>query len=168
LLALGLALLAASAELLRRFRAAAVALAAAIVAPYFVIPMAGQVRNYPNLHTPELHELASFARANTPKDAVFLFPDAGKALYPGLFRAEAIRSVYVDWKAGGQVNYFHSLAEEWWTRWQAAMSGQDIAANLVRFRELGIDYVVMKKNHPIAGMEPVYLNGGHIVYRLTR
>jgi hypothetical protein len=162
-----LAALASLAVMLRQSRFAAPALAAAIIAPYFVIPFAGHVRNYPNLHTPELQALAGFAQSSTPKDAVFLFPDAGAALYPGLFRAEAIRPVYVDWKAGGQVNYFRSLAEDWWNRWQATMSGKDIAANLPRFRSLGIDYVVMKKNDPLAALPPVYQNNGYLVYRLT-
>jgi hypothetical protein len=166
-LAIGLAALASLAVMLRQSRFPAPALAAAIIAPYFVIPFAGHVRNYPNLHTTELQALAGFAQSSTPKDAVFLFPDAGAALYPGLFRAEAIRSVYVDWKAGGQVNYFRSLAEDWWNRWQATMSGKDIAANVPRFRALGIDYVVLKKNDPLAGLSPVYQNNGYLVYRLT-
>jgi hypothetical protein len=166
-LAMGLAALATLAAMLRQTSFAIPALAAAIVAPYFVIPLAGNVRNYPNLHTPELQALADYARSSTPKDATFLFPDAGAALYPGLFRAEAIRSVYVDWKAGGQVNYFRSLAEDWWTRWQATMSGKDIAANLPRFGTLGIDYVVMKKSDPLAALVPLYQNSGYIVYRLT-
>ena len=97
---------------------------------------------------------------------MFLFPDAGRELYPGWFRAVALRSVYVDWKAGGQVNYFRSLAEDWWAHWQATMSGQDIPANLGRFKRLGIDYVVMKKNDPIAGLAPLYSNAGYLVYRL--
>jgi hypothetical protein len=166
LLAIGLAVLTTLAVMLRQSRFAVPVFAAAVIAPYFVIPLVGHVRNYPNLHTPEIQTLAAFARSNTPKDAVFLFPDAAKALYPGLFRAEAIRSVYVDWKAGGQVNYFRSLAEDWWTRWQATMSGKDISTNLPRFRELGIDYIVMKKNDPLTGLSPVYDNSGYLVYRL--
>ena len=49
---------------------------------------------------------------------MFLFPDAGHSLYPGLFRSEALRAVYVDWKSGGQVNYLKDFAGEWYTRWQ--------------------------------------------------
>lgn len=167
-LAMGLAALATGAVLLGRRRGAVAMLTVATVVPYFAIPMAGRVRNYPHLQTPELEDLSTYARSGTPKDAMFLFPDAGRELYPGLFRAEAIRSVYVDWKAGGQVNYFRSLAEDWWARWQTTMSGQDIPANLGRFKELGIDYVVMKKNDPIASRAPVYSNRGYLVYRLPR
>lgn len=167
-LATGLAALATGAVLLDRRPGAIVVLAAAIVVPCFAIPIAGHVRNYPQLQTPELQDLSAYARSSTPQDAMFLFPDAGRELYPGWFRAEAIRSVYVDWKAGGQVNYFRSLALDWWARWQASMSGKDIPANLGRFKEFGIDYIVMKKNDPIAGLVPVYSNSGYLIYRLAR
>ena len=143
----------------RRLALAGALLAAAVVAPYFAIPLLGHVKNYPTLRTPQMDALADYARANTPKDAVFLFPDAGKQVYPGLFRAEAIRSVYVDWKAGGQVNYFHSLAQEWWMRWNKAMSG-----GIDEFRELGIGYIVMKKENPLPGLAQVYANSAFLVY----
>jgi hypothetical protein len=164
MLAVALAAFATSAVLTNKYRF----LAAAIVIPYFAIPFLGHVQNYPRLHTPEIAALVSYATTNTPKDAMFLFPDAGKELYPGLFRAEAIRPVYVDWKAGGQVNYFRSLAEDWWSRWQSTMSGKDIAGNPDRFRGLGIDYVVMKRIHPLAGLTPEYGNGAYLLYRLAK
>jgi hypothetical protein len=166
MLALALAAVATGAVLGARRRGAIAGLGIAIILPYFAIPLVGGVRNYPRIETPELRALADYARARTSKDAMFLFPDAGKALYPGMFRAEAVRSVYVDWKAGGQVNYFRSLAEEWWERWQATMAGGDIAGNLNRFRDLGIDYVVLNKSAAIPGRAPVYSNNGYIVYRL--
>ena len=161
-LAVGLAALATVALLLRRSKPLAAAmLAVAIVAPYFVIPLLGHVKNYPSLHNPELDSLAEYARSNTPKNAIFFFPDAGKALYPGLFRAEAIRPVYVDWKAGGQVNYFHSLALEWWKRWNQTRS-----ASLDHLRESGITYAVVKKENRLYGLEPVYSNDRFLVYAI--
>ena len=33
---------------------------------------------------------------------MFLFPDVGHDLYPGIFRALSERALYVDWKSGGQ------------------------------------------------------------------
>ncbi len=168
LIVVALAALATSAVLVDKLRWGPAILAAAIVIPYFVVPILGHVRNYPQLHTPEIAALVTYASTNTPKDAMFLFPDAGKELYPGLFRAEAIRPVYVDWKAGGQVNYFRSLAEDWWSRWQSTMSGKDIAGNRDRFRELGIDYIVTKRIHPIAGLTPEYSNGAYLLYRVAR
>src|SRR5207302_2788868 len=83
---------------------------AAAAAAFFVIPWLGGVANYPRLHTPEMAQLCAWARSSTPRDAVFLFPDAGRAVYPGIFRSEAQRAVYVDWKGGGQVNYLKEFA----------------------------------------------------------
>ncbi len=166
LLAFALAGLASGAVAIARGRIAIAALGAAAIIPYFAIPYLGGVENYPRPHTRELGELVQYARANTSKNAMFLFPDAGRALYPGRFRAEAVRAVYVDWKAGGQVNYFRSLAEEWWTRWRATMTGRDVAANLNRFGALGIDYAVLQKRNTIAALTPAYANEDYVVYRL--
>ena len=90
----------------------------AAAAAFFAIPTVGGVVNYPSLHTADLAQLTAWARASTPRDAVFLFPNAGRNLFPGIFRAEALRAVYVDWKGGGQVNYLPGFAELWWSRWQ--------------------------------------------------
>ena len=62
--------------------------------------------------TPELAQLSAWARASTPPDAVFLFPDVAHGLDPGIFRAEALRAVYVDWKSGGQANFYAAMARE--------------------------------------------------------
>ena len=85
---------------------------------FFVIPALGGVVNYPQLHTPDLAELSAWARANTGRDAVFVFPGANRSLAPGIFRSEALRAVYADWKGGGQVNYLKDLGEQWWFRWR--------------------------------------------------
>ena len=121
---------------------------AAVVA-FFAIPTLGGVVNYPRLHTPELAQLSAWASASTPQDAVFLFPDAACGLDPGMFRSEALRAVYVDWKAGGQANYLKEFGEEWWSRWQQTMARGFSPANLPQYRALGIAYVVLlqAKNH---------------------
>jgi hypothetical protein len=121
---------------------------AAVVA-FFAIPTLGGVVNYPRLHTPELAQLSAWASASTPQDAVFLFPDAARGLDPGMFRSEALRAVYVDWKAGGQANYLKEFGEEWWSRWQQTMARGFSPANLPQYRALGIAYVVLlqAKNH---------------------
>ena len=141
--------------------------AAALVASlsaFLAIPILGGVVNYPKLHTPELAELSNWARTFTPRDAVFLFPEAGHHLDPGVFRAESLRAVYVDWKGGGQVNYLSEFATEWWFRWQQTMQGFR-ATDLPRYQALGIRYVVsLPKDHlPHA---PVFQNAGYAVYDL--
>ncbi len=138
---------------------------AAALSAFFAIPMIAGVVNYPNLHTPELAALNRWARASTPRDAVFLFPAAGHRLDPGIFRAEALRAVYVDWKGGGQVNYLQDLATEWWFRWQQTMLGFH-AADMPRYEALGIRYVVLPAQDRLP-QTPIFENTGYSVYALT-
>ncbi len=140
----------------KRWRAAALMLA--LLLPFPMLPHGARVRNYPHLDSPELDELAQWARQATPKEAVFHFPDAGKELYPGIFRAKSLRAVYVDWKAGGQINFLPRLGFEWWRRWQLAGAGGLDATAPARYRELGIDYVVVRTPRRIPGCEPVFSN----------
>lgn len=90
--------------------------------------------------TPALTELSRWAAANTPKDSVFLFPQAGKSLEPGLFRSRALRAVYVDWKGGGQANFLPELGLEWWKRYQDVMQKPQPDEH---YRSLGIDYIIL-------------------------
>jgi len=138
----------------------------AIVVPFFVIPTWGRVENYPRLHTPELTQLAAWGRTSTPQDAVFLFPDADQNLEPGVFRAESLRAVYVDWKAGGQVNFFKDLGEEWWRRWQKTMAQPFDPHDVARYQGLGIDYIVVGAKNKMATTPPVFENTLFAVYRL--
>jgi hypothetical protein len=116
----------------------------AAVLAFFAIPALGGVVNYPELHTPELAHLSAWARASTPQDAVFLFPDAARGLDPGIFRAEALRAVYVDWKSGGQANYLKEFGDEWWSRWQQTMARGFSPADMAKYQGLGIGYVVLQ------------------------
>jgi len=141
------------------------AIAAAALAPFFLIPAWGGMESYPALHTAELDQLSQWARTSTPKDAVFLFPDAKEDLYPGVFRAKALRAVYVDWKAGGQVNFFRDLGEEWWSRWRRTMAAPFNPSSMTSYRELGIDYVVLQAKHRLAGIAPLFENGHYVVYK---
>jgi len=134
------------------------------LAAFWAIPAIGGVVNYPRLDTPELDRLSEWARAATPPDAVFLFPDAARSLEPGIFRSRALRAVYVDWKAGGQVNYLADFGEQWWFRWQQTMAGRFKAPQLARYDGLGIQYIVLKPEHRLA-RAAVFENGRYVVYR---
>ena len=134
----------------------------AALAAFVVIPTIGGVVNYPRLHTPELAQLSEWARANTSRDAVFLFPDAGHGLDPGIFRTEALRAVYVDWKGGGQVNYLAELGEDWWFRWQQTVARGFHPEDVPKYAGLGVQYIVLKKRTPDA---PLFENGAFAVYR---
>ncbi len=165
-IAVGLSVLTSAAVWLSQKPAGWAFAAVASAVPYFAIPILGHIQNYPALHTPELAALTAYASTNTPQDAMFLFPDAGKAQDPGIFRANSLRAIYVDWKSGGQLNYFRSFGVEWWARWQDTMSGKNIPAQLDHYKSLGIDYIVLRRAHSIPGLTPVYENATYLVYRL--
>jgi hypothetical protein len=131
------------------------------VAAFFAIPLLGGVVNYPQLHTPDLAQLSAWARANTRRDSVFVFPGVNRSLAPGIFRSEALRAVYVDWKGGGQVNYLKDLGEQWWFRWRQTRTFQP--TDLAQFTASGISYVVLEAPLPRA---PQFQNSTYIVYQL--
>lgn len=162
LIAIGLAALAATALRMTR---PTLLIAGALA--FFIIPGIGGVSNYPNLHTTEIADLSNWARDNTPATAVFLFPDEGHLVYSGLFRAEAMRPVYVDWKSGGQVNYLKDFAGEWSARWEAVNRAGFGVSAIPCYRSRGVDYVVLRREHEWAGLEPVYRNSQYAVYRIT-
>lgn len=157
LLSVALAALAARLDLAGGGAVAAAALVGAAVLPYFLIPGYAKAQNYPHLETPDLCELAHWARARTNQDAVFVFPNVGKGLDPGIFRARARRALYVDWKSGGQVNFFRDLGEEWWARWREVRSQP--------WTSLPVDYVVLRKPAK-ADRAAVFEDATYVVYRL--
>lgn len=139
----------------------------AIALPFFVLPGWGQMQNYRPLETAELDQAASWARASTPKNALFFFPDAGRGLAPGVFRARSLRALYVDWKAGGQANFLKGFAHEWWSRWQKSGAKNFTNTDWERYRTLGIDYIVLAPAHRIPGRAPVFENARFLVYRVA-
>ena len=122
------------------------------------------MRNYAHLEDADIDDLARFGSQRTPKTAMFLFADAEKALYPGIFRARAVRSVYVDWKSGGQVNYYRSLGEEWWSRWKETNALEFRREDFEKYRKLGIDYIVLTSPQLMRDWTPVYRNSRFAVY----
>ncbi|MEO8128047.1 MAG: DUF6798 domain-containing protein [Bryobacteraceae bacterium] len=134
---------------------------AAALLPFALIPTIGKVRNYQPVHTAEMAKLVDWAKSNTPKDAVFQFADAGQSLYPGIFRARALRALYVDWKSGGQVNFLPAFANEWWRRWTL----MEKILPLQEYRTQGIDYVIFQPAHRLKDVPTVYENRRYLVYR---
>lgn len=138
----------------------------AIALPLILIPTAGEVRNYPELHNQPLFDLAAWARNWTERDAVFLFADAHRHLAPGIFRAEARRALYVDWKTGGQVNLLPELGREWGRRWKAVREARPPLLPLEHYAALGIDYLVVNPANVPEGATPVYNTEDYAVIRL--
>jgi hypothetical protein len=121
------------------------------------------VVNYPSLHTPEIAQLSRWAQRETPQDAVFLFPDAGHSVYPGVFRSEALRAVYVDWKGGGQVNYLRDFGDRWWFRWQLTTANGFHPEDVPKYNGLGISYVVLQRPNALP-RAAVFENSKYVVY----
>ncbi|MBL8230886.1 MAG: hypothetical protein JNL98_20495 [Bryobacterales bacterium] len=144
-------------------RKAWAALLIAAVLPYWALPALAKVRNYPPLHHAELDELSAWARGNVARDAVFLFPDAGKTLVPGVFRATSLRAVFVDWKGGGQVNFMREFMKVWQPRWRTALL-PGFQGALAHYRQFDVDYLVLGK--PLAGEQPVFRNRLYFVYKI--
>ena len=161
---LALAVLAWFAVWLSERRGPAVLLAGLLA--FFAIPGIAGVVNYPRLLTPELDQLALWARSSTPKDAVFAFADIGKGLDPGIFRDEALRAVYVDWKGGGQVNYLSGFAAEWWRRWQQTNQNRFKPRDLPKYAPLGVQYIVVGPKNRLKGRNPVFESSKYLAYSL--
>ena len=136
----------------------------AAVAPFFVLPHWAHVQTVGAATAPELDDLSRWARANTPKDALFQFAEANRGSEPGIFRARALRSIYVDWKSGGQVNFLPAFATEWAARWKLATRARGIDD----FRKMGVDYVVFRTDKKPAGLRAVYENSGYAVYDIRK
>jgi hypothetical protein len=161
LLVMGLSLAAALAARWRRTAAAALLVP---VAAAFLIPGVGLLRNYSHPHSPELTALAEWAAARTQPDAMFHFADAERALTPGIFRAEAVRALYVDWKGGGQVNQNWTFAREWQSRWNWAREARPPLLPAGEYASAGIDYVVVGPKNGLPGLQPVYSNASWQVF----
>ncbi len=124
---------------------------------------------------PAVAELAAWAEDRTWGSSMFLFPDAARELYPGVFRAKSRRALWVDWETGKQMNYFVSLAPEWSARWKATMEGPLSGDHLQAMLSLPIDYFVFRRNHlvetetegQIRPVKPVFLDAEFAVYEAS-
>ncbi len=120
------------------------------------------------LETRDLRATAEWAQKQSAVEAVFFFPDLGRRLEPGIFRARAARAVYVCWKQGGQVNYFPKYASIWWERWTRLLAPGHADYDYGELRRRGVDYVVLTKEPPMEGLPAEYVSPDQTyrVYRL--
>lgn len=151
----------------RRKRWAGLMLSGCMLVPFFLLPYYGTVNRIMPRNTPEVRELSNWARASTSKEAMFLFPDAGQDPDPSVFRATAIRSVYVDWLSNGQINFSREFTEEWWSRWRKVSALSFDPQNLENYSALGIDYLVLGPAHRITGETPMFENSRFVVYQVS-
>ena len=78
-LAGGLALLIGAISARRQWAVILVPICAAFLMPYL-----SGVKNYPHINTGPILQIADWAKTTTWGSSMFLFPDAGQALYPGI------------------------------------------------------------------------------------
>jgi len=102
-------------------------------------------------------------RTTTPKDAVFLFPDADRR-FTGNFSCRCVARRLRGLEAGGQVNFFKDLAEEWWSRWQRTMAAPFDPKDVAQYHSLGIDYFGLQAKNRLEGVKPLFENGRFVVY----
>ena len=132
-----------------------------------VISVGTQVRSFTASDTAaqsSVRGLGSWAKENTWGGSMFLFPDAGRAIYPGVFRAESIRAVYADWNGGELSKYFEDFAREWDSRWRSTMAAPFTARRLQDSLELPVDYYVLQRSHALEHVRPVYSTRDFVVY----
>ena len=116
-------------------------------------------------HRESITDLARWAETSTWGSSMFAFPDAGRDLYPGVFRAESRRALWVDWESGAQSCYSGSLARTWNDRWRRDMEGHSAFFSVRRFQAAWpIDYYVLKASNRLARIAPVFANADFVVY----
>lgn len=132
---------------------------AVLALPRITAPHARQIPN-----REAVTELARWAEANTWGSSMFLFPDAGRDLYPGVFRAESRRALWVDWMSGTQGDYSGEVAKTWHERWRRDMAGAFSAQRVQNLLALPIDYYALKRPNRLPGVNPVFQNREFVVY----
>jgi len=125
------------------------------------LPQSGGIQK---MNSQALVQLADWAETGTWGSSMFLFPDAGRELYPGTFRAASRRALWVDWSSGALVDSFDSVAGLWWERWEQTMEGGFSPERLQRLLSLPIDYYVLKRANRFEQVRPVFENREFIVY----
>ncbi|MBV9759306.1 MAG: hypothetical protein JO340_01970 [Acidobacteriaceae bacterium] len=117
-----------------------------------------------NASNAAVSQIAAWAEDNTWGSSMFLFPDAGRELYPGIFRGESRRALWADWKSGAEAIYADSAAEEWFQRWRETMQPGFSKPRLQATLSLPIDYYVLKRAHRLSNVRPVFENREFVVY----
>lgn len=136
---------------------------------FAAFPLSGLVPPPKSADTPELRQLAAWARANTDETAVFLFADDGQYGGSGPFRARALRSIYVDFEGRALVNYYQEFSAEWVRRWRDTRGGHWHVAqqDFPELAEYKINYVVLRAADAIPGKQPEFGNSQYVVYRVV-
>jgi hypothetical protein len=128
-----------------------------------VFVILGCLRPQPKIGEQGIAEVAAWAES-TWGSSLFLFPDAGHDLYPGIFRAQSRRGLWVDWESGAQSDDSDPVARMWWSRWNQTMAAAFSPERFHSFLSLPIDYYVLKQANRLSGVKPVFANREFVVY----
>ncbi|MBV8812072.1 MAG: hypothetical protein JO033_25675 [Acidobacteriaceae bacterium] len=158
-----IAWLACSIAMITAFRRRRYREAAAWLTVCTVFVALGCLRPRANRDRQAVAELATWADT-TWGSSLFLFPDAGRDLYPGRFRAKSRRGLWVDWESGAASDDSDAVARMWWDRWQQTMAAPFSPERLHAFLSLPIDYYVLKQTNRLSGVQPVFSNRRFVVY----
>ena len=137
------------------------------VAPVFAVILLAATRtgeSSPRMNVTSIQKVAAWAESSTWGSSLFLFPDAGRAIYPGIFRAESRRALWVDWKSGIEVKYSEPVGMEWWHRWESGMQEPFSPKRLEALLPLPIDYYVLKSSNRLGKIQPVFATSEFVVY----
>lgn len=122
------------------------------------------VFNRPAGTNKSVNDVAGWAGQHTWGSSMFLFPDAGKSLYPGVFRAESLRPLWADWNSGAVAAYTEAGGFEWWNRWQTTMAGEFSIKVMEQSLTFPIDYYVVKNSDRLARVKAVFADRDFTVY----
>jgi hypothetical protein len=164
--ALALALAALLASLLASFSSGAArfwALAAPLLAALAFSRVPGLLPS-PVPFRESIGQMARWADGATWGSAVFLFADAARENYPGVFRAQSRHALWVDWETAQGVLYSEQAAAHWQDRWQGTMEPGYSPKKLENLLPLPIDYYVLRRRNQLAAPRSVFANRDFVVY----
>jgi hypothetical protein len=144
-------------------RARLVALMAPVLACFALTQVPG-LRPAPIAFRESINKMAKWADGGTWGSSVFLFADAGRALYPGVFRAQSRHAVWADWESAQGVAFSETAAARWQERWDRTLANGFSPDRLERFLPLPIDYYVLSKQNQLAAAPYVFVNRDFVVY----
>jgi hypothetical protein len=111
-----------------------------------------------------IHKMAAWADGGTWGSSVFLFADAERADYPGVFRAESRHALWVDWKSAQGVAFSETAAARWQERWDRTMANSFSPERLESFLASPIDYYVLRRQNQLASLPYVFVDRDFVVY----
>jgi len=108
--------------------------------------------------------LAEWAASGTWGSSVFLFADAGRVAYPGVFRAQSRHALWADWKSAQGVAFSETAAARWQERWDRTVANGFSPERLESLLPLPIDYYVLRRQNQLALAPYIYVNQDFVVY----